>query len=166
MEFKTIFKKDHYETDLILESFNCKVLEIEQDFIFLKVQDPLLKQLETLKSQINNIVHRNPEYYCDSKKIIKNGKTFEETLKVKNGDFKFEIGQTYNLKLLVYSIWIGKSSYGPLIKVIQQNQIESTSNSIFLQEPQSDSDEEIQTHYEIFSKINLKNKSKSKRKVK
>ena len=103
---------------------------------------------------LNSVVNRNPEYYCDSKKIIKNGKTFEETLKVKNCDFEFEIGQTYNLKLLVYSIWIGKSSYGPLIKVIEQNQIES--NVFFLQE--SDSDEEIQTHFENFSKINLKNK--------
>ena len=34
MEFKTIFKKDHYETEVILESLNCKVLEIDKEWIF------------------------------------------------------------------------------------------------------------------------------------
>ena len=162
---KSIFKKDHYETEVILESFNCKVLEIDKEWVFLKVEDSILKRLETLKNEINFVVNRNPQYYCDSKKIIKNGKTFEETLKVKNGDFEFEIGQTYNLKLLVYSIWIGKSSYGPLIKVIQQDKVDQIKLN-FLQDSQSDSDEEIQTHFENFSKINLKNKQLKLRKRK
>jgi len=155
---KTVFKKDHYETQVVLDCFNCKVLQSDTQFTFLKVEETLLKQLENLKREITGIVNRNPEFYCDCKKIIKNDKTFEETLKVNNNDFKFEIGKNYNLKLLIYSIWIGKSSYGPLLKVIESNQIETEINSNFLQE--SDSDEEIQNHFDNF---NLKNNFVKKR---
>jgi len=156
---KTVFKKDHYETDIILECFNCKVLEIKDNFIFFRVQEPILKRLEDIKRDINVLVNRNQEFYCDCKKLIKNGKIFEEALKVENGNFEFQLDKIYNLKILFYSIKLSKSSYGPLLKVIESNQISESFETLnFLQDQsETDSDEEIQTHFEIYNKINLKN---------
>jgi hypothetical protein len=150
------FKEDHYETEVFLESVNCQaVLQADSEIVYLKVDNKCIKRLNEIKREINLNLNRNPELYCDCKKIIKVGNTFEEVIKTKTNGFEFQSGELYTIKFVIYGVWINKSSYGPMIKII-----ESSANKMltFLKDDLTDSDEEINNNFEFYNKINLKNK--------
>ena len=61
---KVVLKKDHYETDVILEFKNCEIVNIDSEWVFIKVKVNESK-LNELKKDIIKIINRNPELYCD-----------------------------------------------------------------------------------------------------
>jgi hypothetical protein len=152
---KFIFKNDHYETDFVLDIKNCKVLQSNSEWTFIKLEN--YKQLEYVKREINGLINRNHELYHDCKQIVKVGHTFEEVIKVKTNGFELK-NENVNLQLAL-NVSIGKSSYGPLFKIngVIENKNENIS---FLDEELTDSDEDLDTHFEKFK--NIKNIKKVK----
>jgi len=158
---KTVFKGDYYETNIVLECNNCRIVESDPEWTFIKVDKQTLDKIHEIKLEINKIVFRNPEFYCDCKKFVKYKDTFEEVIKVKTNNFNFDFltSKVFFFKILMERIQIGKSSYGPVLKLIEvsqdKNDIVTTD---FLEEPGiTDSDEELQDHFEMYNKIDLKN---------
>ena len=169
---KIILKKNHYEFELFMEHKNCEVLQVSDDYIFIKPET--FKKINQLKEEIITFVNKNPELYCDCKKVLYHhlNDTFEEVIKVKKTDNDIEIspGEKYNINILVYGIWFSnKSSYGPMVKLIECKKGEFLS---FLPDPDEyTSDQEISESIQHYVKINeFKNKNgksgKSDKKVK
>ena len=151
------FKNGQYETEVFLECKNCTaVLQTDPDTIYLKVDNNFLKRLNEIKREINLSLHRNPELYCDCKKIIKVGNIFEEVIKTKINGFEFKPDTFYNIKFVIYGIWVSKTSYGPMIKILESIENQPLN---FLQDDLTDSDEEINCNFEYFNQIDLKNKT-------
>jgi hypothetical protein len=162
---KTHFKQDHYETDVTLECKNCYVLQTDTQWTFLRVEQSVLDRLEEIKREINNIVNRNKEFYCDCKKIIKIKTSFEETIKVKTNDFLLNCFKPVSIKLLLNRINVGKSSYGPELKIVEFQENENVIFNSFLENgEESDNEDEINFLFENynFTKTRLKNKNKFK----
>jgi hypothetical protein len=151
---KTLFKRDHYETEIVLDCNNCEILKTDQEWTYLKVDESILNKLNEIKRQINTIVNRNPEFYQNCTRVIQHKKTFEETLVVKTNGFAFN-ENTYNIKVLLYRININKSSYGPVLKIIETEPVNFKENGFvdFLEE---NSDDEIHDHFETFNVKNVK----------
>lgn len=148
---KTLFKRDHYETEILLDCNNCKILQTDQEWTFLKVDEEVLTKIGEIKRKINTIVNRNPEFYRDCTRIIKYKQTFEESLMVKTNGFTFN-ENTYNIKVLLYRININKSSYGPVLKIIEINTI-NFNRPVFVEHLEdNDSDNEIHDHFVTFNK--------------
>jgi hypothetical protein len=141
---KVLIKKDHYETELSLEFKNCEIIQHDNEYIYIKVNQNILNTFSEIKKDIIKIVKKNPELYCDCKKIIHDKETFEEVIKVERKGIPFSIGN-YDVTILLYKIWFGKSSYGPIIKVI-----EAKGNTISFLKEESDSDDEIERAVQNF----------------
>jgi hypothetical protein len=141
---KVLLKKDHYATELLLEFKNCEIIQHDSDYIYIKVNDSILNKFSEIKNDIVKIIKKNPELYCDCKKIIHDKEIFEEVIKVERNSIPFSIGN-YDVSILLYKIWFGKSSYGPIVKVI-----EAKTNSISFLKEESDSDSEIQSAVQNF----------------
>ena len=155
---RAILKGDHYQTNLIFDCNNCKIMETNSEWTFIKVEKCILDRLHEIKQEINKIVIRNPEFYCDCKKYVKYKDTFEEVVKVKTPESGCFDGGPFKIKLEMERIWIGKSSYGPLLKIINVEQ-ETLPNVNFVETEETqeiDSDEEINNHFEMYNKIDLK----------
>ncbi len=167
---KVILKKDHYEFEVFMEFKNCEVLEVNEDNLFIKPDT--FKPITQLKDEIIAFMKRSPQLYCDCKKIIFVLDTFEEVIKVKrNGIENISQGEKYNMNLLVYGIWFSsaKSSYGPMIKLIECKNVNKGVS--FLPDPDDYcSDDEINEsikHYAKIKEFKEKNVIKaSKKKVK
>ena len=150
---RAILKGDYYETDLILDCNNCKIVSTDTEWTFIKVEQCILERFRQIKRDINKIVIRNPEFYCDCKKYVKYKDIFEELIKVKtNHDLVGnDLGKLWNIKLELEKIWIGKSSYGPLLRILNIVPQEHTLVN-FVNDPDiTDSDEEINDHFEIYN---------------
>jgi hypothetical protein len=141
---KVLLKKDHYETELSLEFKNCQVINHDNEYIYIKVDQSILNKFSEIKKDIIKIVNKNPELYCDCKKIIYDKETFEEVIKVKQNNISISIGN-YDVTLLLYGIWFSKNSYGPMVKIIEAKDVKFT----FLKED-SDSDDEIKSAVQNF----------------
>ena len=146
---KVVLKKDHYETEFILEFKNCEIVGNDSEWVFIKVKE---SKLNELKKDIIKIINRNPELYCDCKKIIQLKNTFEEVIKVKKNEIEVTNCKC-DVSIMIYGIWFNKSSYGPMIKLTKLTKIESI-NSSFLPNPEdTDSDEEIHFHYNLKKRL-------------
>ena len=143
---KVVLKKDHYETDVILEFKNCEIVNIDSEWVFIKVKVNESK-LNELKKDIIKIINRNPELYCDCKKIIQLKNTFEEVIKVKKNEIEV-INCKCDVSIMVYGIWFKSSSYGPMLKLTNFKEIESI-NSFLPNSEDTDSDDEIKFHYNL-----------------
>ena len=144
---KLLFKRDHYETEIVLDCKNCKILESNQEWTFLKVEDEVLNKISEIKRKINNTINRNSEFYRDCIRIVKHKQTFEESILVQTNGFTFT-DQKYNIKLLVYRINLNKSSYGPVLKIIETEIV--LSPATFVEDDNSDSETEIHGHFDHF----------------
>ena len=56
---KVVLKKDHYETELILELKNCEIVYTDSECIFIKINEIILKKTIELKKDIIKIIKRN-----------------------------------------------------------------------------------------------------------
>jgi hypothetical protein len=165
---KVTLKKDHYEFEIVLEHKNCEVLQVTDDHIFIKPRN--FNKINELKQDIIKMVNKNPELYCDCKKVLYHNlnDTFEEVLKVKTNGIEISPGEKYNINILVYGIWFSnRSSYGPMVKVLECKN--NNSETVFIPDPDEyNSDEEINDslqHYakmNQFKKKNIKNVKKDK----
>jgi len=162
---RAILKGDYYETDVVLDCNNCKIVYTNSEWTFIKVERDILERLGQIKRDINKIIIRNPEFYCDCKKYVKYKDTFEEVIKVKtNQDLEYHPHKLWNIKLEMEKIWIGKSSYGPLLRIL--NAVPQDPKCIeFVNDPDiTDSDEEINDHFEMYNRIDLKKTTLKKKK--
>ena len=144
-----ILKKDHYEVEHVIECKNCEIIHHDDEYIYIKPNEytPFIE----LKKEIVTFLRKNPELYCDCKKIIYNNSSFEEVIKVKKNGIIIENDNQCQLTLLMYGIWF-KTSYGPMIKCINYKAINTSTN--FLQDPDEyNSDEEIKDSIENYKKF-------------
>ena len=165
---RAILKGDYYETDLVLDCNNCKIVFTDPEWTFIKVEPGILERFRQIKRDINKIVIKNPEFYCDCKKYVKYKDTFEEVIKVKTNqagcDNKLWNIKLWNIKLGMEKIWIGKSSYGPLLRILNAVPQDPTCVE-FVNDPEiTDSDEEIDDHFEMYNRIDLKKTTLKKKK--
>ena len=101
---KVILKKDHYELEVCIELKNCEVLQVTDEWIFIK--PTTFSKVNELKQEIIKFVNRNPELYCDCKKVLyyNLNDTFEEVLKVKrNGLIDRRSGRKKSLMNILIS---------------------------------------------------------------
>jgi hypothetical protein len=151
---KVILKKDHYELEVCIELKNCEVLQVTDEWIFIK--PTTFSKVNELKQEIIKFVNRNPELYCDCKKVLyyNLNDTFEEVLKVKRNGIEISPGEKYNINILVYGIWFSnRSSYGPMVKVLECKN--NNSETVFIPDPDEyNSDEEINESIQHYAKIN------------
>ena len=147
---KIIQKKDHYETELFLEFKNCKI-NFDEDWVFIKIDENINNRFSEIKKNIIKIIKRNPELYCDCKKIIYLKETFEEVIKVKRNNIELkEQTENCDINILLYGIWFSKNSYGPMLKIIQVDYVKNVTT--FLHDD-AESDEEIQSDIKKFCSI-------------
>jgi hypothetical protein len=139
-----LLKKNYYETELSLEFKNCEIIQYDNEYIYIKVNDIILNKFAEIKKDIIKIINKNSELYCDCKKIIHDKETFEEVIKVERNSIPFSIGN-YDITILLYKIWFGKNSYGPTVKVI-----EAKGNTVSFLKEESDSDDEIECAVQNF----------------
>jgi len=142
---KVLLKKDHYETELSLDFKNCEIIQHDNEYIYIKMTDIISNKFSEIKKDIIKIINKNPELYCDCKKIIHDKETFEEVIKVKKNNIEVDNNTNYDVTLLLYGIWFSKNSYGPMVKIIEAK----NTNSTFLKED-SDSDDEIKSAVQNF----------------
>jgi len=163
---RAILKGDYYETDLVLDCNNCKIVCTNGEWTFIKVEPDILERVRQIKRDINKIIIRNPEFYCDCKKYVKYKDAFEEVIKVKTNQavFNEHSHKLWNIKLEMEKIWIGKSSYGPLLRILKITAQDQTRVN-FANDPEiTDSDEEINDHFEMYNRIDLKKTTLKKKK--
>jgi len=130
--------------DKIIHFKNCEIIDSNDNLLFIKVNEELLKYTNDIKHQIKC---KNPELYCDCKKTKLINNVFEEVIQIEKENDLIDNG-IYDLDLQFYG-FCKKKSYKPLIKVIGLN----NSNGIsFLKFPEdSDSDEEIENKLKKFN---------------
>jgi len=150
-----IFKKDHYEVEHLLEYKNCEILQHDSDWVYIKLSS--FNKIVELKNTIVKLLNKNPELYCDCKKIIYNSSlnginNFEEVIKVEKNKIEINNGINLDVSILIYGIWISNSSYGPMLKLINTSERDSTVN--FLSDPEeSNSDEEINNSLKYYQSL-------------
>jgi len=143
---KIVLKKDHYDVECVIDCKNCEILQIEHEYVFIKINNET--PFNELKKDINKLINRNSELYCDCKKVILLKNTFEEVIKVKFENENLKINERYNISLMVYGIWFSNKnncSYGPMIKIKEILPLKK--NNISFLQIDTDSDEEINHHY-------------------
>jgi len=163
-----IFKKDHYEVEQLLEYKNCEIIEYDSEWVYIKLSS--FNKIVELKNTIVKLLNKNPELYCDCKKIIYNSSlnginNFEEVIKVEKNKVEINNGINLDLSILIYGIWISTSSYGPMLKLINTSEIQSSIK--FLPDPEEcNSDEEIDNSLKYYQSLkeykNLKELKKTK----
>ena len=163
-----IFKKDHYEVEHLLEYKNCEIIEYDSEWVYIKLSS--FNKIVELKNTIVKLLNKNPELYCDCKKIIYNSSlnginNFEEVIKVEKNKVEINNGINLDLSILIYGIWISTSSYGPMLKLINTSEIQSSIK--FLPDPEEcNSDEEIDNSLKYYQSLkehkNLKELKKTK----
>jgi len=160
-----IFKKDHYEVEHLLEYKNCEILEYDSDWVYIKLSS--FNKIVELKNTIVKLLNKNPELYCDCKKIIYNSSlnginNFEEVIKVEKNKVEINNGINLDLSILIYGIWISNSSYGPMLKLINTSEIQSSIK--FLPDPEEcNSDEEIDNSLKYYQSLKELKKTKVKK---
>jgi len=130
--------------DKIIHFKNCEIIDSNDNLLFIKINEELLKYTNDIKRQINC---KNPELYCDCKKTKLINNVFEEVIQIEKDNQVIDNG-IYDLDLNFYGVY-SKKSYRPLIKVIGLNTLNGIS---FLKFPEdSDSDEEIENQLKKFN---------------
>lgn len=163
-----VFKKNYYELEHIIECKNCQVLHQDENKFYIKLLDYTV--FSQLKQNIITALRKNPELYCDCKKIIYINNSFEEVIEIKKiNNETLETLKYYDMKLCVYKVCI-QNSYGPLLKCKEYSEVKKEIS--FLPDPDDySSDQEINESIQHYAKINQfkekkvksskKNKSKS-----
>jgi len=135
---------------------NCKIVDIESDYIYIRVNESIKSFNESLKNIIIKRVNKKShnffgvyktkecleEFYCNPCKTKLYNNKYIEVLKIKNKNLNEDlIEKEINISIDVYGLWFSTKSFGLFYIVSELNTI---NDNCLIQYEESDSDSDFE----------------------